>query len=372
MDDLVSVRLIRITLLEGDPEGLRSASLAGRTTILIGCPWSRLKMLLGRPEANRPAVYFMVGVPLPPDEIEESSIEMKTESDEVAYIGECDSLVNRFAQHSQARAADWGQIFLATTTETTFNKAHARLAEHLLCNRARSAGRAELYTKTTSPGNIGADLGDMAYTHEFVENVATLAQALGILLFRPLLRVNRQIVPSNAFAMETDFESNSTRKSTGSETPARKADYESETMDSEIDLRYQPIKLPMFLFRYNGNSTPARMITDGKDFVILKGSKARATDFPSLPAGVKRMREAARLSKSLVRDELDNSLEIFQADFPTTSASAAGSMVYGASCAGPRAWFHEGTNLSYDEWAKGTNNRGPTSTPQDSGLNEGT
>jgi hypothetical protein len=312
----------------------------------------------------------MVGVPLPSDEIEESSIGMKPEFDEVAYIGECDSLVNRFAQHSQARAADWGQIFLATTTETTFNKAHARLAEHLLCNRARSAGRAELYTKTTSPGNIDADLGDMAYTHEFVENVATLAQALGILLFRPLLRVNRQVVTSNAYAMGTDFESNLTSRSTGSESLAKKADYESETMDNEIELRSQSIKLPIFIFRYHGNSTPARMITDGKDFVILKGSKARAEDFLSLPAGVKRMREAARLNKSLVRDELDNTLEIFQADFPTTSASAAGSMVYGASCAGPRAWFHEETNLSYDEWAKGTNSRGPTSMPKDFGLDE--
>jgi hypothetical protein len=352
MVDLASVRLIRITLLDGDPEGLRSAGLAGRTTILIGCPWSRLKTLLGRPEANRPAVYFMVGVPLPPDEIEESSIGTKLEFDEVAYIGECDSLVNRFAQHSQARAADWGQIFLATTTETTFNKAHARLAEHLLCNRARGAGRAELYTKTTSPGNIDADPGDVAYTHEFVENVAMLAQALGILLFRPLLRVNRQVASSTTYSTGTEPESNSTSQSAGSESTTRKTDDESETMDNEIELRQQSIKLPTFIFRYHGNSTPARMITDGKDFVILKGSKARATDFPSLPAGVKRMRETARLIKSLGPDELDNSLEIFEADFPTTSASAAGSMVYGASCAGPRAWFHEGTNLSYDEWAK--------------------
>jgi hypothetical protein len=305
-----ATRLIRLILLDGDPEGLRSVGVAGRTTILMGCPWSRLQMLLKRPEANRPAVYFMMGTPLGD----------ASPYSEVVYIGECDSLASRFEQHHKEDAADWGQIFVATTTESTFNKAHARLAEHLLVERARAARRMEVLTKSTSRGSI--DEGDEAFTCEFVENVVTLTQTLGVILFRPLLRVR---------PIERDTSAS-----------ARTADVDSLS-DSD--------KLPLFRFAYTQDDIPAQMITDGKDFVILKGSKARP-DGAGIPGGIKQMRDAARAAKILTKDP-SSSLEVFQADYPTTSVSTAGAMVYGSPCRGPVAWRHVGTGELYSEWVAG-------------------
>src|SRR5689334_3497890 len=106
MSGSTPIQLIRLTLLDGDPEGLRSAGVAGRTTKLMGCPWSRLKTFRARPEANRPAVYFIIGTPL----------EDNSSFNEAVYIGECDALASRFVQHHMQDAADWAQIFLATTT----------------------------------------------------------------------------------------------------------------------------------------------------------------------------------------------------------------------------------------------------------------
>jgi hypothetical protein len=303
------IQLIRLTLLDGDPEGLRSAGVAGRTTILMGCPWSRLQTLLARREAKRTAVYFMVGTPLEGDSL----------FDEVVYIGECDSLASRFEQHHKQDAADWGQIFLATTTESTFNKAHARFAEHLLVERAKGAGRMRVLTKATSRGSID-DEGDVAFAQEFVENVVTLTQTLGVILFRPSLQIRSSKGEANTVADATVL-------TNGTEA------------------------LPRFRFQYTSENIPAEMITDGKDFVVLKGSRARP-DSAGIPPGIKEMREAARAAGILTK-EPGSALEVFQADYPTTSVSAAGALVYGSACQGPKAWHHVETDQTYSEWVKG-------------------
>ena len=315
-----SVQLIRLTLLDGDPEGLRAVSVAGRTTVLTGCPWGRLQTLLSRPEAQRPAVYFMVGNPLQADPLFE----------EVVYIGECDSLADRFKSHHKHDAADWTQIFVATTTESTFNKAHARRAEHLMVDRARSAGRAKVLTTATSPGDI--DEGDAAFISEFVANFFILAQTLGVLLFRPKLKVS---VSTHDVSMP------SKASPSNQEEPS----------------------LSIYNFDYiKRKPVPATMATDGRDFVILKGSKARP-DGRGIPDKIRKARAQARASGLLTKLPGDT-LETFQEDYSTTSASFAGGMVYGSSCNGPKAWLHTITGKSYGDWvAKGSSVPSTMTTP---------
>jgi hypothetical protein len=61
------------------------------------------------------------------------------------------------------------------------------------------------------------------------------------------------------------------------------------------------------------------------------------------------MRDQARVDNALTKDP-NSSLEVFQKDFPTTSVSAAGSMVYGSARSGPIAWRHIGTGKLYKDW----------------------
>jgi hypothetical protein len=296
----LAVQLIRLQLLDGDPEGLRSAQVAGRTTILVGAPWHELKLLLARDEAERPAVYLLVGDP--------PVSAAPTMFDEAIYIGECDSLADRFAQkHHKAEAAEWSQIYVATAAEDTFNKAHARLVEHLLRLRAEEAGRGLVLTKASSPGSLGG--GDEAFAREFVDNVVVLAQVLGVGLFRPKVQLN---APVNAPL-----------------PPAHAAN-------------------PVFRFKYTQQTIPARMTIDGKSFVIIKGSKALARDDAGMLESVRLMRRKAAQAGALTHSSDAKFLE-FTSDYPTTSVSAAGSLVYGSACAGPKAWFGESTGKSYEE-----------------------
>lgn len=300
----MAVQLIRLQLLDGDPEGLRSAQVAGRTTILVGAPWHELKLLLQREEAKRPAVYLLVGDP--PVGTAPSMF------DEAIYIGECDSLADRFAgKHHKADAAEWSQIYVATAAEDTFNKAHARLVEHLLRLRAEEAGRSLVMTKASSPGSIGD--GDAAFAREFVENVVVLAQVLGVGLFRPRAQPAKQVqgAPPEAEAAS-----------------------------------------PVFQFRYTKQDIPARMVLDGKRFVVLKGSKALVRSEEGMLESVRLKRQQAVQAGVLLESDDPRFLQ-FATDYPTTSPSAAGSLVYGSACSGPVAWFVEGTSTSYQQWLNG-------------------
>lgn len=292
------VQLVRLVLLDGDPEGLRSVSVAGRTTVVTGCPYAGLQALRKRDEAKRPAVYFLVG-----DDLQQQR--------EAVYIGECDSLDDRFASsHHASDRADWRHIFVASTSDRTFNKAHARRAEHLLVQRASETKRAVVLTKQTSAGEL--DDGDSAFAREFVSNVFVLAEILGVNVFRRPATVT------------VGGEANTA----GAPTTGR----------------------DVFEFSYTGQAIPAQMVIDGRDFVILKGSKALADDKKGLPDSIRAARQAARATGLLVKDPANPGFEVFTADYPASSTSAAGSMVYGSSCAGPIAWRHAVTRQSYKDW----------------------
>ncbi|MCK8786643.1 hypothetical protein M0638_19900 [Roseomonas sp. NAR14] len=306
----MATQLIRLTLVNGDPEGLRYSLIAGRTTVLFACPWTQLKLLLNREEAKRPAVYFMVGAPLGPE---------RNGYEQAIYIGECDSLIDRFAaKHHRADAAEWNQIFLATTTEGTFNKAHARLAEHKIREKAQIANRAKVLTLAS--GLVKMDEGDLAFTDEFVGNVTILAQTLGLGLFRTPV----------------------------SESRIALSDMDKNFKDQNLHLEIAD-ELDIFKFEYTNAEIPAQMILDGPEFVIKKGSYARSQDGDGMPPGILERRKSARVNGILLPSDKVG-LEQFNADYPTTSPSAAGSMVYGSSCAGPRAWRHIKSGLLYKDW----------------------
>jgi hypothetical protein len=305
--------MIRLILLDGDPEGLRSAAIAGRTTVLLACPWTRLKTLLARDEAKRPAIYFLVGTPL---------MTSDTGFEQSIYVGECDSLAERFSGgHHKAEAAEWNQIFLATTSEGTFNKAHARLAEYRLRDRAADARRAEVLTMAASEGRI--DEGDAAFAGEFVDNVVLLAQTLGLTLFRPPVSRGRPAAaPSSAG------------------TAAASVALPIQTTPTEPDL---------FAFDHRkGEVIRAQMAVDGTEFVVLAGSLARADDLEGLSNTIRQKRVSAREAGVLKADVAG--FERFTQDYPTGSPSTAGSMVYGSACAGPIAWRHIKSGLLYKDW----------------------
>ena len=295
----MATSLIRLTLLEGDPDGLRTAEIAGRTTKLIACPVASLEKLLRRPESNRTAVYFLHG-----EEYEPPS--------DAIYVGECDAVSRRFnGQHHAMEKAEWRQLVVAFSSDAIFNKAHARRAEHLLTERARVTARAKLFTERSGPGEL--DEGDTAFAEQFVADVVTLAEILGFPAFRAT-GIARQ--------------------------PARPLGTATTAATAEDDA----------LFRYTGEAKyEAHMRIEGDEFVVLANSKARADETPGCADSIRALRTRAKEAGVLVADQSSTSLTVTR-DFPVGSTSAAGGLIGGRNSRGPNEWVHVASGRTYAQW----------------------
>ncbi|MGK7867852.1 hypothetical protein ACFHPP_11330 [Falsiroseomonas sp. E2-1-a20] len=259
-----------------------------------------------RDEAKRPAIYFLSG---------------EGEAGEVIYIGECDSLAERFrGKHHALEKADWRQITVASTTDETFNKAHARRAEHLLVEASRILRRALVLTDQTSLGKLSD--GDAAFAQGFVDDVALLAEIIGVRVFRappnqaPMQRLDPAKAPRPALA-----------------TPP------------SLDIAVGDT------FRFVGaRDINAQMRADGSGFIILAGSELRKSAPGATPPGIIALRNRALQSDLLESHPEKSELMRFKTDFPVGSTSAAAGVLTGTSLRGPHAWLHEAPGRRYDQW----------------------
>lgn len=281
--DRASPQLIRLVLLDGSPEGLRTAQATGRTTQVLVGPVTRLAEIRKRPEADRPALYVLAGDTLDSDQ------------KLAVYIGECDTFAGRFqSKHHAWERADWRLVFIITTADGAFNKAHARHAEYELVTRARSAERAVVMTESIASGRL--DEGDLAFAGAFVFDAMLLLETLGLEVFR-----------------------------------RRSGPRAGAPLVGEEKSQLQPPRDGPPVFVYTVRNAKARMRPAGDEFIILKGSSALSHEAPSIPDQARRLRAEARASGVLVSTP-DLGLLSFQRDFAVPSVSAAAKMVAGFIC----------------------------------------
>src|SRR3989344_390609 len=93
-------KTIKIFLIDGEPNGLKTAELSNWVGQAVVIPRNKLKEIKQRPECNKPAVYFLVG-----KESEEALLP-------TAYVGEAENLWNRLSTHDSSK--DFWQTAVAT------------------------------------------------------------------------------------------------------------------------------------------------------------------------------------------------------------------------------------------------------------------
>jgi len=158
-------KTIKIYLIDGEPNGLKTAELSNWVGQAIVIPRNKLKEIKQRPECNKPAVYFLVG-----KESEEALLP-------TAYIGEAENLWNRLSTHDSSK--DFWQTAVAfVSKDNNLTKAHVRYLESRCLSIANKAKRYDLENGTESslPSLSEADMSEM---EEFLENLKLLLSALG-------------------------------------------------------------------------------------------------------------------------------------------------------------------------------------------------
>jgi hypothetical protein len=285
-------------LIEGTADGVRMAEVAGKTTKLTACPIGSLEKLMRRPESQKTAVYLLVG----------SQFET---TDPAIYIGECDAVSRRFNGHHGAfEKADWRLLVVASTSDSIFNKAHARRVEHLLVERAKAADRSRVFTEKSGPGDL--DEGDAAVAEAFLADTVMLAETLGVDAFRG------PASPSTSKPVVIK------KSEGGASDPA--------------------------LFRFIGEpSLEAKMRVVGDECVVLSGSTARLVETDGCPPSVRAARSKAQSLGLLATSEDGKALRVVS-DIPTGSPSGAGGLVAGRACRGPTEWVHVSSGQTYGIW----------------------
>ena len=313
-------QLVRLQLVNGDPDGLRIVSIAGRTTVLAAVPITEMNQLLARPEAQRVAVYFMTGISMPPSGSSDGADGFVAKP--VIYIGQTGSVQRRFAAHHRMGDADWVSLYVATTICDDFNSAHAKFAENLLTERARAVGACEVLNQSQSE-RLGD--GDRGFAEEFAQNVFALSQVLGSEHFRP-------------------------RPVSGGGAPSAAATTTIQSFPSDPSAEKNTIQ--DFKFAYTDkNKIDATLRVVGGRFILLKNSKVlkrQAINVPSVAFARERAIEEGYLSQAE-----PNGFYTVLKDMEFGSTSAAGQMVYGSSCRGPEAWIVDGETRTYAAWLDG-------------------
>ena len=154
---------IKIFLVNGTPNGLRTAELSNWSGKAVAAPRTELNELLKRPELNSPGVYFLTG--------------SDPESDERAiYIGEAENVSSRLKNHVSKDF--WTNVAVFVSKDDNLTKAHIRYLEGVLIKAASDNNAAKVMNSVGSGASLPES--DEAEMEIFLKHALQLLSVLGV------------------------------------------------------------------------------------------------------------------------------------------------------------------------------------------------
>lgn len=270
---------IQIYLPQGEPTGVRIATVTTRTVTVLDVPRPLLARFLRMPEAKQVGIYCLVSDD--PD-------------DQVAYIGQSGDVGRRLSQHHSSKDF-WTRALVAVSLTQDWTTTHVAYLEWLAISRALEAGRYRLEngnqaSNPFTPAPLEAD------RQEYFETIAMLAAVLGVpLLERQTAIINEEV----SVADSGDIQNGSVS------------------------------------FYLNDRACEAigNQLSDG--FTIRRGSLGRSQLLPSASGRLKDLRERLETSGYI---EVDRDVIRVLRDLPFPSPSAAAQFLTGSSVNGRKLW----------------------------------
>lgn len=282
-------RSVRLFLVDGTPQGMRTAEVGNWTGLALVCPRTDLARLSARQEVRRSGVYILVG----PSESSPSGLAI--------YVGEGDEVWSRLSSHDDTKDF-WTWVVMFVSKDDSLTKAHVRWLEATLVRETKKAKRAEVVNGNEPTGGKlpEADTADM---ETFFENVRLLLPTLGV----------------NVFTTEAVAGVGSKEKGA-----------------LRLELKWEDARAEC-------------LVVDGQ-FVVQAGSTARAKEVDSLHATGRAIRRKLMDSGVLAPKPGGPTQLVFTQDYSFDSPSGASAVVTGAENNGRVAWKVKGTGESYKDW----------------------
>lgn len=284
-------RSVRLFLVDGTPQGMRTAEVGAWNGLALVCPRTDL-VKLGKRDAeggNRdavrgPGVYFLLA--------SSESLPSRLR----VYVGEADDVWARLQFHD-SKTEFWTSVIAFVSKDKSLNKAHVRWLEAKLYREISKARRADIENDNAPKVGHLAET-DAADMETFLENMRLLLPTLGADVLRPSM----ESAPGGA--------------------------------GLALELKWEEARAQCH-------------VRDGQ-FVVKKGSTARANVVASLSKGYRELRNTLRAT-GVLADAGDGLLK-FTIDYPFDSPSAAADVVTGCSVNGRLQWKVKGQGTTYKDW----------------------
>ena len=154
---------IKLFLVHGSPNGLRTAELSNWSGKAIAAPRTEITDLIKREELSSPGFYLLTGV--------------DPESGERAlYIGEAENVANRLKGH--ASKDFWNSATVFVSKDENLTKAHIRYLEGILIEKALNNGSSVILNAASSGAKLPES--DAAEMNVFLEKYLQLLPVLGV------------------------------------------------------------------------------------------------------------------------------------------------------------------------------------------------
>lgn len=154
---------IKLFLVHGNPNGLRTAELSNWSGKAIAAPRNELSALLKREELSSPGVYLLTGVD-------------PESGEKVIYIGEAEDVVSRLKSH--AGKDFWNSATIFVSKDENLTKAHIRYIEGKLISIASEHSSSQVMNSVGSGSKLPES--DAAEMNVFLQKTLQLLPVLGI------------------------------------------------------------------------------------------------------------------------------------------------------------------------------------------------
>lgn len=287
----MSGKLIRLFLVDGSPNGLRTVELSNMTIYTTIFPRTKLIEFLQREESTKAGCYILLG-----DETNESG-ELEV------YIGEGENVGNRLKQHANGSKQKefWNEVIVFTSKDGYITKTQIQYLESELCRLAFEAENI-LVLNANQPGKPSLSEVDTAEMKQFLDVTKLILSSVGISILDSKKKAQKKI--------------------------------ENEK--------------PQEVFEFSSKDAKGKMVIEEDQFVVLQGSTAVIKNRPSASNSIKRMREKL-IMKNILRKKIDSDFYIFEENYAFNSPSFAASAISGGNENGRRMWKYKGRSMNQIE-----------------------
>lgn len=284
----MSGKLIRLFLVDGNPNGLRTIELSNMTIYTTVFPRTKLKEFLQREESEKAGCYILIG-----DEMN------KTGELEI-YIGEGENVGNRLRQHASGNKQKefWNEAIVFTSKDDYITKTQIQYLESELC-RLASEAESNFIHNGNQPAKPNLSEVDTAEMKQFLDVIKLILSSVGI-----------KILDSKKKLPKRD-------------------NHEKQQM----------------IFQFSTKGATGQMVIEDDQFVILKGSTAIIDDRPSASKSIKNMRQKL-VNKKILSKKSDDSFYTFEENYAFNSPSYAASAISGGTENGRRQWKYRGKSMN--------------------------